>query len=64
MLELRSFQSLAGRIKRNIAAQLADTACKMCVGLNAIVAASEVAVDMSSGGNDAIEAFPTDKMAD
>lgn len=47
MLELRSFQSLIGRTTRNIVAQAVDAMCKTCMGSGAIVAASEVAVEMS-----------------
>jgi hypothetical protein len=68
MLELRSFQSLRGRINRNITAHVVDTVCKTCVGSGAIVAASEVAVEMSSSETMLLsilcEVIPRDEMAD
>jgi hypothetical protein len=49
-----------------MAAKVADTVCKTCVGSEAIVAALEVAVGMSSSENDAFvnifEAIPIDEM--
>lgn len=46
MLELRSSQSLTGRINRNMAAETVDTANKTCVGSGVITTVSVIAVEM------------------
>jgi hypothetical protein len=48
MLELRSSQSLTGRINRNIAALIVDTVSNAGVGSGDMVAASAVAVEIDS----------------
>ena len=68
MLESRSFQSLTGRINRNITAQVVDTIYKTCVGCVAIAAALKVGVEVSISVSDAFlsefEAIPIYAMAD
>jgi hypothetical protein len=48
MLELRSSQSLTGRINKNIAALIVDTVSNAGVGSGAMVAASAIAVEIDS----------------